>query len=133
MRTASTVVQMVFRVAWLVQVALGLLFWSGNAAALVPIHMLIGVLLVLGLWTQAALGARAGAGWPLVAGAAVWGLVVPVFGMLQTSLLPGDAHWIVQAVHLLIGIVAIALAELLSARVVGTRPGPWRGWAQGGS
>lgn len=133
MRTASLAVQMVVRVAWLVQLVLGLLFWSGNQLALVPVHMLIGLLIVLGLWTQTVLGARAGAPLPLVVAGALWGLVVPVFGVLQGGLLPGGAHWIVQAVHLLFGIVAIALAETLSARVVGRRRGPWQGWAPGGN
>jgi hypothetical protein len=127
------VVQMVIRVAWVVQLALGLLFWSGNQLSLIPIHMLLGLGIVIGLWTQAVLGARAKAGAGLVAAAAVWGLVVPVFGVLQSGLLPGDLHWIIQVAHLLVGTVAIVLAEILSGRVVGRRGSPWQTWAKGGT
>lgn len=133
MRTASTVVQMVVRVAGLAQIVLGLLFWSGNQLSLVPVHMLVGTVVVLGLWTQAVLGARAGAPWPLVAAAAIWGLFVPFFGIAQVGLAVGGAHWLIQAAHLLFGLAAIALAEVLSARVVGGRRSPWQGWAPGGN
>jgi hypothetical protein len=51
------------------------------------------------------------------------GLFVPVFGMTQARILPGDLHWIVQAAHLVVGLVAMGLAERL-ARGVQARVAP---------
>jgi hypothetical protein len=72
---------------------------------------------VFGLWTLAALAARAGVRPPLVALAAVWGLIVPILGLTQTRLLVGSAHWLIEVLHLLVGVGAIGLAEGLAARI----------------
>ena len=116
MRSTVTALQMGIRVVGVIQLALGVLFWTGNALGLVDLHQLIGILLVLGLWTQAALAHRAGVPAGLVAGAAVWGLLVPIVGLTQRDLLPGAAHWVIQVVHLLLGIGLLALAENLATR-----------------
>jgi hypothetical protein len=130
MKLATTAFQILVRVTGLVQIVLGLLFWSGNALALIPVHMLIGLVLVLSLWTLAvlALVARAGVGLPIVA--LVWGLVVPVLGIAQDVLVPGDLHWTIRALHLLVGLTAIVQAEALAARIQG-RPNPWSAWFSG--
>jgi hypothetical protein len=113
---AITGIQMGIRALWVVQLLLGILFWTGNALGLVDLHQLIGILLVLALWTQAALAHRAGVPGGLVAGAAVYGLVVPIVGLTQRELLPGSAHWVIQVIHLLLGIGLIGLAENLAIR-----------------
>ena len=115
MRTI-TGIQMGIRVLGVVQLALGILFWTGNALGLVDLHQLIGILLVLALWTQAALAHRAGVPAGLVAGAAVLGLLVPIVGLTQRELLPGSANWVIQVVHLLLGIGLLAMAESLATR-----------------
>jgi hypothetical protein len=58
MRSAITGIQMFVRVAGVVQLLLGLAFWTGNLLSLDDLHMLNGILLVLALWTQAALAHR---------------------------------------------------------------------------
>ena len=116
MRSTVTAIQMAIRVLGVVQLVLGIAFWTGNALGLVDLHQLIGILLVLGLWTQAALAHRAGVPASLVAGAAVWGLLVPIVGLAQRDLLPGSAHWVIQVIHLLLGIGLLALAENLATR-----------------
>jgi hypothetical protein len=117
MRTATTVIQMLIRLAGLIMIALGLLFWTGNALALIPIHMLLGIVLVILLWVQAGLAARAGVGVGTVALAFVWGLVVVALGMTQSRLLPGDFHWVIKALHLVVGIAALGLADRLAAEI----------------
>ncbi|MGN6359492.1 MAG: hypothetical protein ACTHMJ_07850 [Thermomicrobiales bacterium] len=119
MKTATTIAQWLVRCCGVVLIALGLLFWTENALSLVPIHMLLGLVLVLSLWTLAGLAARAGVNPGLVALAIVWGLIVPVLGMTQASLLPGSLHWIVRIVHLLVGLAAIWQAENLAERIKG--------------
>jgi hypothetical protein len=116
MRSTITGLQMAIRVLGVVQLVLGVIFWTGNALGLVDLHQFIGILLVLGLWTQAVLAARAGVPAGLVAGAAVWGLIVPIVGLTQRDLLTGSAHWVIQVVHLLLGIGLLALAENLATR-----------------
>src|SRR4029453_11465242 len=98
MRSTITALQMGIRVVGVVQLALGVLFWTGNATGLVDLHQLLGILLVLGLWTQAGLAARAGVEPRLVAVAAVWGLIVPIVGLTQTDLLTHPPHRLIQAI-----------------------------------
>jgi hypothetical protein len=95
----------------------GLLFWTGNATTLIPIHMLLGVALVLLLWTMAILGVIARVNPGLIAVAFVWGLIVPILGVTQTQLLPGSAHWLIRLLHLLVGLVAIGLADALGKAI----------------
>jgi hypothetical protein len=117
MSRATTAVQMLVRATFVVQLVLGGLFWTGNALDLVPLHQTIGFLLVFALWALAVLAARAGVRPPLVALAAVWGLVVLVLGLTQTRLLVGSAHWLIEVLHLLVGVAAVGMAEGLAARV----------------
>jgi hypothetical protein len=119
MRAAATYLRILTRLTGAVQIALGLLFWSGNALSLVPIHMLVGLTLVVALWVLAGLAATSGASPGTVALAVAWGLVVPVLGLTQTQLLPGPDHWVVQVVHLLIGLGAIGQAERMAAEILG--------------
>ncbi len=120
MKTAATVAQMLVRFTGVILIVLGVLFWTGNALTLVPIHMLLGLVLVLSLWTLALLAARIGAQPGIVMLAVVWGLIVVLLGITQTRLLPGDAHWVIQALHLLVGLGALGQAEGLAARIKGT-------------
>ena len=100
---------------------LGLLFWTGHALSLLPVHMALGGLFVICLWVLAVLGflAPGSRGFALLV--LIWSLIVPALGVEQLSLLPGSDHWVIQAVHLLVGIIAIGLGHAL-ARRLGRRP-----------
>ena len=115
MRAATTIAQWVVRLTGMTQVALGLLFWAGRALGLVPLHMAIGAAFVLALLALVGLAAAAGLRPVLVALAAAYGLVIPVFGMVQTRLWPGPGHWMVQLLHLVIGIGGMILAIKLAS------------------
>ncbi|HEY3750887.1 MAG TPA: hypothetical protein VGL80_16975 [Pseudonocardiaceae bacterium] len=104
--------------AGIVQLVLGMLFWAGIGRNLIPVHETIGTILVLSLLTLAFLAAWAGAPIGLVVLVVVWALVLPVVGVGQTNVLVGSLHWIVQAVHLLLGLAAMGLASVLAARVL---------------
>jgi hypothetical protein len=116
MQSTITGIQMFVRVAGVVQLLLGLAFWTGNLLSLVDLHMLNGILLVLTLWTQAAVAHRAGVPGRLVAGSFVWGLIVVALGLTQTNLLTGSLHWVIQVIHLLLGIGLLDLADTLATR-----------------
>ena len=122
MRTATIICRLLVRVCGLIQISLGLLFWTGNGLGLVPTHMLSGLLLVLSFLTLAVLGAVAGLSKGRVALAIAWGILTVVLGVTQTGILPGSFHWIVQVIHLLVGIAAIAQAEALAAGILERRP-----------
>jgi hypothetical protein len=121
MQIATTVARMLVRVIGVIVIILGVLFWTGNALTLIPLHMLLGFVLVLSLWVLAVLAARAGVQPGFVALAIVWGLIVPILGLTQTQLLPGAAHWVIQVLHLLVGLGAIGQAEGLAARIKSRR------------
>lgn len=124
MKTAATALRAFVGLDGLILIILGLLFWTGNADALIPVHMTLGIALVLALWALAGLAAIAGVSPALVALAALWGVVVPVLGLTQERLLPGDLHWMIQALHLLVGVIAIALAQALAMRITSRRASP---------
>jgi hypothetical protein len=118
MKVAIIALQWLIRLLAVVQLTLGGLFWTGNAFAFIPLHMLSGLLLVIGLWAQAGIKLRAGVHFALPALAAGWGVLVIALGMRQFSILPGDLHWIIQVVHLVVGLGAIAQAENLARRAL---------------
>ena len=114
MNTAVSILLWTIRITGVIQIVLGMAFWTNNLYNLLPVHMLIGVILVMALWILAGLAARMGASLGLVALAFVWGLIVPILGIMQTQLLPGQAHWVVEVVHLLVGLIAIGLGDRLA-------------------
>jgi hypothetical protein len=117
MKFATTIAQTAVRTLGAIQIGLGVLFWTYNALNLIPLHMLIGLVFVLGLWVLAGLGLRARAHPGLASAAFAWGLLVVALGMTQMTILPGDLHWIVQVVHLAFGLAAMGFAEALARRI----------------
>jgi hypothetical protein len=117
MQLTFTVAHMTVRITGVLLLILGLLFWTGDALGLIPVHMLVGVLLVLALWLLSATASQMGVPIGLVLGAAVLGLLVAVLGFTQDSLLPGGAHWLIQVLHLLLGMAAIGVAEMIGGRL----------------
>jgi hypothetical protein len=101
----------------LTELVLGALFWTGHALSLIPLHMQVGFAFVIALWALAALAARAGAPLGLAGFTFLWGLAVAVVGMLQARWLPGELHWVIETVHLVIGLIALPLARMLIAGV----------------
>ena len=118
MQSTTTVALNLIRLSGLIQIVLGLLFWTGNALTLIPAHMLIGFTLVLTLWVLAILAARAGIAPGIVAFALLWGALVLALGLTQGRLLPGDNHWLIQLLHLIVGLVAIGQGEGLAIRIM---------------
>jgi hypothetical protein len=117
MRATLTISHLLVRITGVLLLILGLLIWTEGAFGLVPIHMLLGLVLVLSMWVLAAVSTRAGIPIGLAAGVAVTGLVVLVLGMTQASLLPGSSHWVIQVLHLLIGMAAVASGEMIGGRL----------------
>jgi len=77
----------------------------------------VGLLFVLALWCLSALGFRARASVGLAVRASVWGFVVLGFGMAQSQIWVGPLHVYVRVMHLLVGLLALGLAETLAGRI----------------
>lgn len=117
MKITANVLRILVSAIGAVMIVLGLLFWTGNAFALLPLHMLLGIALVLMLWIIAVLALVARVNPVLALVTLIWGLIVPILGITQFQLLPGSLHWIIQTLHLLVGLVAIALANILARQI----------------
>jgi len=117
MSSAVTTLRILVRLCGLLLIILGILFWTGHALGLVQAHMVIGLVLAVVLWVLAFLGAKRGVGGGFATLVAVWALVMVVFGAMHTRLMPGSAHWVIQVLHLLVGIVALGLGDRLGMQL----------------
>ena len=117
MSSAVTTLRILVRLSGLILIVLGIIFWTGHARGLIPVHMVVGLLLAVTLWVLAFLGARAHVGAGFVTLVAVWALVMVVFGGVQMQLMPGSAHWVIQVLHLLVGIAALGMGDQLGTRL----------------
>ncbi len=97
---------MVLRTCVVLNLILGILFWTGNAAdSLVLVHMGLGILVVLSLWTLGlAQALTKGGSWGLAIGAVVLGIILAASGGTQDEILTGSLHWVIQVIHLLLGL-----------------------------
>jgi len=110
-----TITQWVLRISAVIALILGILFWTGNAPdALIPVHITLGILVTLSLWVLGFLFGRAKSGnWGFASIALVWGLLVIGVGGSQIG---QDPSTVVKIIHLLIGILAIGVGEMVASR-----------------
>ena len=111
------ITSMVLSLAGLLALVLGLLFWTGVAVHLISMHMLLGLLAVAALWVVGIGQAFAKNGsWMIAACALVVGALTIVFGLYQSTMMISSFHWIIQIIHLLLGILTIGLGHMAAAR-----------------
>ncbi len=113
---------MLMRLCVLIALILGILFWiRGTDVAggrLVLLHMGIGILIalllvILGFVIVTVKGRNIG----LTIGAFVIAICMVALGLSQQSILAGSSlHWIIQVVHLLLGLLAIGMGEMIAGR-----------------
>lgn len=117
MKSITLIARSLLSICGIALVVLGILFWTGHALSLLSLHMLLGAVFVVCMWVLAVVGfLMPGArGFALVV--LIWSLVVPALGVTQVSLLPGAGHWLVQVLHLLVGLIAMGLAHALARRI----------------
>jgi hypothetical protein len=118
----TRILQIIVGLAGLCALVLGLFIWIARAD-LTDIHMLFGLLVTLGLLAMSiiALTARGLRIWGIVG--IVYALIVPIFGVSQVDVLAGNLHWLIQTLHLLVGIGAMALTGFLGARYMTLKRG----------
>jgi hypothetical protein len=103
--------------AGLLALVSGILFWTGTAVNLIALHMLLGFLAVGALWLIGLTQAFAQHGsWIIAACALIVGAAMIVLGIMQSSLLVGRFHWVIQVIHLLLGLLTIGIGHMAAAR-----------------
>ncbi len=102
-------------VAGLGALTLGLLDWIANVS-FISIHILFGLTVALSLLVLGIVGVFTKGMRLLGAIGIVYALILPVFGLTQTTLLVDSLHWLIQAAHLLVGLGALALAGIIGTR-----------------
>ena len=95
-------------------VSFGLMVWPANVVELGGVHGLAGWLVIVSLWTLAALAARSGVSHSTMWLAVGWGLVTTLGAIAQHELRPGS--WI-TVLHVATGVGAIAWGQLLVTRM----------------
>jgi hypothetical protein len=116
----TRILQIVVGIAGLCALVLGLLIWIANLD-LISFHMLFGILVTLGLLIMGILALTARGLRVLGIVGIIYAIIVPIFGLSQFNILVGNLHWIIQALHMLVGIGAMALAGILGARYMTLR------------
>ncbi len=99
-------------------IVLGVLFWLGRSLSLLPLHMMLGGIFVLCMWLLSGLAFYTRRARGLAVVVFVWGVIIPILGVEQLRLVPGSLHWVVQALHLIVGLVAIGMGHALSGRIL---------------
>ena len=111
------IASVVLSFAGLLALILGLLVWTNSAPNLIQMHMLLGLLAVGALWCIGIGQAFSKSGsWLFATCALVVGATMIVLGMNQSALMLGASHWIIQVVHLVLGLLVIGLGHMGAAR-----------------
>jgi hypothetical protein len=122
MTFVTDVARLCLRLCILLALILGITFWTGHGQRDVPIHMAIGLIFVISLWTLGVVGLMSKASLPLSLLALAWGFLVIWLGLAQVRLMmTNHLHWMLQVLHLLVGLAAIGIGEVLGKRVLATR------------
>jgi hypothetical protein len=133
MRTTAAISLWIVRIAGMLQLVLGALFWTGHGYTLLPVHIVSGTLIVLTLWTVSVLALMTRTSRGLALFGLVWGLALPAFGFRQATMLVGSMHWIIRVVHLLMGLAAMAIAGTLGQAILAALPPRGRDSAREGA
>jgi len=107
----------ILTLAGILALVLGLLYWAGMAMQLMTMHMPLGFLTVAALWLIGfAQAAVKGGSWLIAAAAFIVGALTIIFGLFHAALMAGESHWVVQTLHLTLGILTIGLGHMAAAR-----------------
>lgn len=95
----------------------GLVIWTGAALNLISMHMMLGLLAVGALWIIGIAQAVSKGGSWIIAGAAITvGAIMIVIGWNQASIMAGEFHWVIQIVHLILGLLTVGVGHMAAAR-----------------
>lgn len=131
---AVHIISFTARLAFMVTMVLGLLFWVAHISFLngllnflvrigfTSIHELFGVIGVLFMFAFGVILVLTSKIRLLGVGTMAYALLIPALGLTQTLILWGNLHWLIQVLHLLVGIGAMYLARAGEKRYRHLRP-----------
>ncbi len=105
------------RVAGVLALLLGILIGRVSYYWLPRTHIALGLVVVgaLILISIAGFFARLSPALPIVG--VIWAGAAWYMGIAQNTLVPGSAHWVIEAAHALLGLGAMGLADAIGARI----------------
>lgn len=133
---AVHMISLIARLAFMATMVLGLLFWIAHLPFLgmllnvlvqvdfTGIHEVLGLIGVLFFLALSGVALFTRGIRLLGAGSIVYAFLVPALGLTQSMFLMGNLHWLIQAVHLLLGIGAMYLARAIEKRYQQLKPLP---------
>jgi hypothetical protein len=111
------IASVVLSFAGLLALILGLLVWTAGALNLIQMHMLLGLLAVGALWVIGIGQAFSKSGsWLIATCALVVGATMMILGLNQSALMLGPFHWVIQIIHLVLGLLVIGMGHMGAAR-----------------
>lgn len=119
--SAVRIIQIIAGLAGLGALGLGLYIWITDANV-INIHMLFGLTVALGLLILSIIATTRKGLRVLGLVGIIYALILPIFGLTQSSLLIGDTHWLIQTLHMLVGIGGMALMGYIGTRYVNLGP-----------
>lgn len=119
MRTMN-IFNWILRIAGVCALILGLSIWTFQLDV-INIHMLFGLLVTLALLVISFLAALTRGVRVLGIVGIIYAFIIPTLGMSQEMLLTGNLHWLIQILHMLVGIGALALGGVTSWRYLRLR------------
>jgi hypothetical protein len=102
------------RLAGLAAFVLGMMLSRFPSAIAIRAHMTLGLIVALSLLVVAISALVARARVPAALVSIVWAVALVCVGILQNRWMPGNSHWVIEAIHGLLGIGAIGLVEMLA-------------------
>ncbi|GCE30534.1 hypothetical protein KDA_60180 [Dictyobacter alpinus] len=111
----TRIIQIIVGIAGLAALTLGLLYWIANIN-LANIHMLFGLLVAITLLVMSSIAVSTRALRLQGIIGIIYALLVPVFGLTQSTILPGSLHWLIQTAHMLVGIGAMLFTGWMATR-----------------
>ena len=104
--------RMVLRAIFLINLILGILFWTNSALGVVWLHMVLGIAFVVALFYVGIVAALRTGSIGLQVATWLLGLALAVVGFVQRATLTTP----IQILHLLLALLAIGVAEMAGAR-----------------
>ncbi|SRR5579883_2785891 len=118
MTAGAQVASWALRISALAALLIGLELWSGGGGALVPVHMALGIVAVVAVWSLGLMQLRRpGGSRGLASATLLLGVLLPVAGVGQLSFFGGSGQLIAQLVHVVLAFAVIGTGEACAGRL----------------
>src|SRR5258707_7256091 len=114
--TVARPLRIIAIIAAVVAVALGM--GTYTHPGFITIHMLFGLLVALILLTLAVMAVVTSGLRRMGVIGILYALLVPIFGVTQEMILPGDLHWLIETAHLAVGFGALTFIGAIGTAFV---------------